>query len=252
MIKKVVTGDFDFPFGINFYMNSKQSFSDHLQHAATLEAAVLLLSPVYVPGDIKFTVAELASAIAVSTAATETVETLKIPLQDLVSDRAALVKAIRPLVTQAVGFVKSNTAWSDRFVAVKRVADKVRKVPSSKMEAGDGGPTGQARAKVEGSFVEIAAFFKTFVDRLISLPGYAPPDTKISTTELLALHTQFEAMNTARPTLADALADAITDRKETFLGPTGLKFVFDGVKTSVKGQYGQGSTQYGMVKGIRW
>ena len=52
--------------------------------------------------------------------------------------------------------------------------------------------------------------------------------------------------------LTQILADAITDRQQAAIGDTGLKFVFDGVKTGVKGQYGQNSTQYAAVKGIKW
>ncbi len=213
---------------------------------------MVLLDPAYAPADVKYEVAALTAAINACATGNSTVDALRMPWQDVVDDRIALVKSLGPLVTQALGYVKSNTAWADRFAAVKRAADKVRGVRRSKKEVGDGEDAGPTRTQGERSFVELAAFFKTFVDRLISLPGYAPADAKISTTELLALHAEFEAMNTARPTLAEALADAITDRKETFLGPMGLKFVFDGIKTSVKGQYGQGSPQFRMVKGIKW
>jgi hypothetical protein len=48
------------------------------------------------------------------------------------------------------------------------------------------------------------------------------------------------------------LADAIRDRRDLHLGDTGLKFIFDGVKQSVKGQYGHRSLKYKAVRGIRW
>jgi len=56
----------------------------------------------------------------------------------------------------------------------------------------------------------------------------------------------------AIPGVSRELADAISDRQLAYTGPTGLKFVFDGVKASVKGQYGFSSPQYKSISGIKW
>ena len=61
-----------------------------------------------------------------------------------------------------------------------------------------------------------------------------------------------DQFNKTIPGRAGALADAISDRLITFTGPTALKFVFDGVKVSVKGQYGQASPQFQAVSGMAW
>jgi hypothetical protein len=45
---------------------------------------------------------------------------------------------------------------------------------------------------------------------------------------------------------------AISDRQRAYTGPMGLKFVFDGVKASVKGQSGFSSAQYKSISGIKW
>ena len=139
-----------------------------------------------------------------------------------------------------------------RHDAIKRAADKARGVKPKGKKKADPDPDAKVRQSGERSYVEIANFFKIFVDRLMALSGYVPPDTKITTTSLYAQHTLLAGMNTSMPGLEEALADAISDRYETFFNATGLKFVFDGVKSAVKGQYGVSSPQYGMVKGIKW
>ena len=63
------------------------------------------------------------------------------------------------------------------------------------------------------------------------------------------LHGELVLMNGAIPGLARPLADAIADRQVAF---TALKTAFDGVKTSVKGQYGQTSVQFDAVRGMAW
>jgi hypothetical protein len=100
--------------------------------------------------------------------------------------------------------------------------------------------------------VEIAGFFKSFIDRLDKLPGYVPPDDKIGIAALRALWTGLDDYNRSIPAVAQRLADAIADRLDAFTGAKALKFVFDGVKTSVKGQYGQTSAQYQAISGIGW
>jgi hypothetical protein len=59
-------------------------------------------------------------------------------------------------------------------------------------------------------------------------------------------------LNQAIPAHPHTLADAIVARQEAYTGATGLKSVFAGVKTIVKGQYGQSSLPYASLSGMRW
>ncbi|MES2440227.1 MAG: hypothetical protein V4584_14250 [Verrucomicrobiota bacterium] len=233
-------------------MASEKSFQDRIQHTNDLSAAVPLLTPVYTPVDSKFTLAKLTTATTAAEAANANVEAKRIPYQDPTSDRVALVKTIGPLVTQALAYVKSNTAWENRHEAVKNAADKVRGVRPPKPKPVDPDPDQKTRETGERSYVEIAGHFKTFINRLDGLAGYAPQDEKISIDLLNDLHAELDSYNKSIPTASQALADAIIDRQDLFTGPTGLKFVFDGVKASVKGQYGHTSLQYKAVSGISW
>jgi hypothetical protein len=135
---------------------------------------------------------------------------------------------------------------------VKKAADKVRGVRPHKKKGADPEPDAKKRQQGERSYVEIAAFFKTFVTRVEGLPGYSPQDAKIGIDELLDRWTELDELNKSLSTAGGALADAIADRSAAFIGPAGLKFVFDGMKTSVKGQYGQASAEYLGIRGIQW
>lgn len=234
-------------------MASERTFQDRYQRGTSLRDAVVLFTPAYAPPDPKFTVASLTTALAAADAANLAVTDKRALYEDDVSDRQALVKAIGPLVTQSLAHVKSNTAWAKRFDAVKKAADKVRGVrPQGPKKAADPEPDAKTREKGERSYVEIAAFFNAYIARLGALAGYAPTDDAIKLPALEATWLQLDDLNKSISTLSQDLADAIRDRADAYTGKDGLKFVFDGVKTSVKGQYGQSSPNTRAVSSMRW
>lgn len=233
-------------------MASEQSFTDRAQRADELSAAVAAMTPPYAPADARFSLAALDAAVAAAEAANTAVDDARPPYQDDASDRAALVKLIGPLVTQSLAYVKSNTAWAKRYDAVKDLADKVRGISPAKAKVADPEPDKKERHRGEQSYVEIAAHLKRYIARLDGLAGFAPQDDKISIASLTGHWTTLDGFNQSLPTLAQTLADAISDRQEAYIGPAGLKFVFDGVKTSVKGQYGQASVPYKSISGKKW
>lgn len=233
-------------------MASEKSFQDRAQRAGELRAAVAGMLPAYAPADSNFSLAAFATAITAAETANDRVETVRIPFDDQTDDREELLKTIGPLTTQALAYVKSNTAWAKRHEAVKKAADKVRGVRPYKKKSADPDPDAKKRQQGERSYVEIAGFFKTFWNRLELLAGYAPPDGRIAVDALQDTWAELDGLNKSLPTAGEALADAIADRSEAFIGAKGLKFVFDGVKTSVKGQYGQGSANYKSISGNKW
>lgn len=233
-------------------MASEKSFQDRVQRSNELQAAVSGMDPAYAPADVKFTLAAFTAAITTTETANNTVETCRVPYLNPISDRSALAKTIGPLATQALAYVKSNTAWGNRHEAVKKAADKVRGVRTAAPKPADPEPEPKQRESGERSYVEIAAFLKSYIERLEDLGGYTPPDSRIGITALTTLWTTLDDFNKTIPIASRALADAIADRQESFTGLTGLKFVFDGVKASVKGQYGQASLPYKAISGIMW
>lgn len=233
-------------------MPSELTFSDRGQRADELCAAVSAMTPPYAPADARFSLAALRAAIAAAKAANVAVDEARPPYQDAASDRVALAKRFGPLVTQSLAYVKSNTAWAKRYDAVKDLADKLRGVPASKAKPADPAPDKKERKRGEQSYVEIAAHLKRYIARLQGLSGFAPQDEKISIATLTGHWTMLDGYNQSLPVLSQVLADAIRDRQDAYTGPAGLKFVFDGVKTSVKGQYGQASVAYKSISGKKW
>lgn len=234
-------------------MASERSFQDRYQRGTSLKNAVATFTPAYSPPDPKFTLAALGISLAAADAANLDVTEKRALYQDDVDDRQALVKSLSPLVTQSLAHVKSNTAWAKRYDAVKKAADKVRGIrPKPPKKSADPEPDKKARESGERSYVEIAAFFKAYIARLTALAGYAPTDDAIKLPALEAAALQLDDLNQSVSTLSQDLADAIRDRADAYTGPAGLKFVFDGVKTSVKGQYGQSSPNTRAVSAMRW
>jgi hypothetical protein len=233
-------------------MPSERSFIDRIQRAEELHTAVTAITPAYAPADARFSLAALSAGITAAKAANQAVDEALPPYQDEVTERAAIIKLINPLITQSLAYVKSNTAWAKRYDAVKDLADKVRGVTPPRVKASSPEPDKKTRNRGEQSYVEIAAHLKRYIARLEGLSGYAPPDAKISLATLTAHLTTLSELNQTLPAHAQTLADAIVDRQEAYTGATGLKFVFAGVKTSVKGQSGQSSLPFTSLRGRRW
>ncbi len=84
------------------------------------------------------------------------------------------------------------------------------------------------------------------------LAGFAPQDDRISIASFTDHWTALNGFHQTLPAFVQTLADAISHHQEAYIGPTGLKFVFDGVKTSIKGQYGQSSAPYKSISGKKW
>lgn len=236
-------------------MASEQSFADRAQRARQLHASVTGLSPAYAPADPKFSLPAFQTAITGAERASQTIDTAKVPFDESTAGRIALVKSLGPLVTHALAYVKSNSAWEKKFPAIKDAADKVRGVrPARKPVPASASGTEQKKARQQGerSYAEIEGFFRKFVDRVTALTGYQPPDFKISVLGLEETRGELEDLNRALPILESAYDDAVGERSEAYIGAQGLKSAFDGVKLSVKGQYGQTSPQYRSISGMRW
>jgi len=233
-------------------MPSERSFLDRIQRAEELHTAVTAITPAYAPADVRFSLAALSAAVNAAKAANQAVDEARPPYQDEVTERTAIIKVISPLITQSLAYVKSNTAWAKRYDAIKDLADKVRGVSPPKVKASGPEPDKKTRNHGERSYVEIAAHLKRYIARLEGLSGYAPPDAKISLATLSGHLATLSELNQAIPAHPQTLADAIVARQEAYTGATGLKSVFAGVKTIVKGQYGQSSLPYASLSGMRW
>ena len=233
-------------------MASERSFLDRYQKGLTLKGAIETMTPVYDAEDDDFSLVSLDAALAAADDANTAHDEASQPWTNAVADRAALLKQLNPLVTQSLSYVKSNTAWKNRYLQVKAAADKVRGHRKPPKPAPPDGTTDKTREQGQRGYMEIAGFFRQYLSRLTKLTSYAPSSANITLASLTALSTQFDALNESIPNLEQTLSDAAGDRQRAFDKVSGLHYVFLGVKTAVKAQYGQSSQEYSQVKGIRW
>lgn len=241
--------------------NSEKSFLDREGRVRLLIAAVEGFETEFAPPDEGLSVAGLNALVAEVEAANVAVAALEVDHGVNASERAALVKGIRKTATRAVGYVKSNAAWGTPFKAVKMAADKLRNMrPPSKAARsvaagadGDAGTEPGKRNKGEQAYVELEAHLSALIKALTACPGYNPPGAGISLTTFNGLLEQFHGLNTQITALKGELTTAREARRKLYYeGADCLQRRFQAVKYAVKGQYGQDSKEYAVVKGNKW
>ena len=239
--------------------NSEASFRDRQGKSQTLQDFIEGFTPVFTPADASLNQANYQLSVNGADAANTSVETLASNYTTSSTQRVALVKTIRDRTTQALAYIKSNKAWATNYKAVKAAADKFRNMKPPTETApptGDGGtpPPAEEKKRNQGqqAFVELEAHFRTFVTAVLSCGGYAPPSTEISAGTLSGFLSQFRGLNDFICTLATQLKTARELRFRLYFAPSGLAEKFQSVKAAVKGQYGQSSTQFDSVKGLKW
>ena len=165
------------------------------------------------------------------------------------------------LCTQIVAYVSSNAAWKLQFPRIKQLADKVRGIkpprktlpPPAPQPGEPTPPPAKQRDRGDGSYAEIEANFRALVAAAAGLVGYAPPDVGIQSATLGSMALSLTEDNASIVTTDQALDDAQRARYALFYEPeTGLADKFKAIKNAVKGQYGQASTAWASVKGMRW
>lgn len=239
---------------------SEGSFRDRQGKAQSLRDATFGFTPTFATADTSLNATNFNTFIATVGAANTSVETLAINYTNNATTRVALVKSIRSAVTQALGYVKSNKAWANNFKAVKMAADKMRGVrPPSNTEPPPTPPPGEpvpppekSRSKGEQAYVELAAHLGGFITAITACAGYAPTSADISLSTFNGLLSQFNGLNGFISSLASQLTTAREDRRRLYFDGDCLQTKFQSVKDAVKGQYGQNSSEYGTVKGIKW
>lgn len=229
---------------------SEKSYQDRLGRSLLLAAAVDGAEPEFIPGDDSLSVENFKLFLTELGEACQTVSSLEVDHSVSAAERVLLVKTLRKTATQAVGYVKSNAAWATKFKAVKMAADKLRNIrPPRKAAPGEAGK----RNKGEQAYAELQGHLSALLAALGACPGYNPPGAGISLATLEGLLEQFTALNTLLASVKGQLTSAREARRRLFYeGDDGLKRRFQAVKNGVKGQYGQDSKAYELVKSIRW
>ncbi len=240
---------------------SLRSFANRLQKGRVLFIAVSGFSPGFAPADGSLAPGPFGASLDAMSSLLDEIGSLETEISSSRTERSAMAKAVRSLTTRVLGYVKANAAWKLEFPRMKELGDRVRNVRASsrraKMAAAAGGASPvrerAGRGAGNGSFAEMASSFKSLVALVNGLAGFSPPDVAISAASLTALAGQFDALNGQVGTAESALDAAKQARKAAFYEEgTGLAAKFAAIKQSVKGQYGQNSTEYAQVSGMRW
>lgn len=233
-----------------------QSFIDRLAKAVLLKDTVAGMSPAYNPPDASLQISTFTALLTSVDAANDLVDTQEGSYSTQATTRVATVKTVKARATQIMARLKSNSAWASELHSAKLAADKVRGVSAPKAKPTPEEPTPAEEQKTkatEQAYAEISASFDKLIAIATGAAGYATGvPTDISSASLTSLSTSLKGLNTALSTLDGSLSTARQKRKLLYYGPKGLQEKFQGVKDSVKQQYGQGSAEYLSVKGIKW
>ncbi len=240
---------------------SLKSFANRLQKGRVLLIAVSNFSSGFAPADGSLAPGPFGATLDAIPTLFLALGTAETAISSARVERSAVAKTVRSLTTRVLGYVKANPAWKLEFPRMKELGDRVRNVRASSRRAKVAVPAGGAspvrvqmrRGSGNGSFAEMASSFKSLVALVNGLAGFSPPDVAISAASLTALAGQFDALNGQVGTAESALDAAKQARKAAFYeDATGLAAKFAAIKQSVKGQYGQNSTEYAQVAGMRW
>ena len=234
--------------------NSEQSFADRAQKSHALLSALNVFVPVFTPPDSEISIVNFTSFLVTVDSANEEVENTRSFLAAAQVVRKTASDAAQKLTTQIVNYVKSNPAWKVDFSRIKELADKARTIRPKAKQPATPTPTPQkSRDRGDGSYAEIAQHFKALSAKLSALAGYTPPDANIQSAAIATLAGQLEANNDAVDTKVSDYDKAVEARYALYFEEgTGLAAKFAAIKAAVKGQYGQNSTQFAQVKGMKW
>ena len=234
--------------------NSEKSFPDRAQKSHALLAALNVFVPVFTPADSAISTVNFTSFLITVDSANEEVENTRSFLATAQVVRRTASEGAQKLTTQIVNYVKSNPAWKVDFPRIKELCDKARTVRPKAKQPATPPPTPQKpRDQGDGSYAEIAQFFKALSAKLGALSGYMPPDANIQASAIGTLAGQLEANNDAVDTMVSDHDKAVEKRYALYFEEgTGLAAKFAAIKAAVKGQYGQNSTQFAQVKGMKW
>jgi hypothetical protein len=246
-------------------MPSETSFADRIGRFVLLKEACESMSPAFAPPDTDIALAAQTALIMTLNTCCNAVMNASNDLKDLTDPRAASIKVIKERVTRAVSRVASNRAWASKLPAVKAAADKVRGVSPPKstapaVPADPDAPVPKTRDRGGRSYKDIEGYLFKFIGTLQKCTGYetgAPPD--ITIVSLQGLQVSLKAANEAIPDKQVVLQDAQVERLKIFEskkplpdGSHSLRDRWVRIKKAVAAQYGRTSTEYELVRGIKY
>ena len=238
--------------------DSDKSFRDREGQATSLKDACVTFSPAFAPADTSLTVTNFSGFLTQVANRNSDVEGRVASHSTTAGDRVALVKALRDVLTQALGYLESNKAWKSQAATARAIVEKFRgskapAAPTSPPAPGETPAEQKKRSQGQQAYVELAAHLEKFTGVCTTTPGYAPPATEISVAALNGHLSAFKSLNGGISTLEQQISTARSERYDLYYkGEECLKEKFQMIKKAVKGQYGLKSAEYHTANAIGW
>lgn len=237
--------------------DSEKSYTDRLSKAQMLLDFTLAFSPAFEPADASLGTGPFGAYLGTVLAANDSVTAMLGTYGEKTAARAAKAAEMRPLLTRALNYVRSNQAWSTHYHVAKQFVDRVRgtrppKTPPPADPPDPAEPPKPPRNRGQQAYEELASHLNGFVGVVDNIAGYAPPGTGIGPADLAAFLTAFRLLNTEVTSLYVDLSAARAARRLLYVAPNGLADKFQAIKAAIKGQYGTASAEWEQVKGLKW
>jgi hypothetical protein len=234
---------------------SEQSFQDRVQKSQVLHDACNGFTPVYLPAPDTTTLASYQTKINAAGPLNNAVNGAASDLSDAITRRVEQVVLIKAATTDLIAYIKGVPAWKARYPKAKQFADAIRgfKPPRKPLpEPAPGEQPAKRNQRGGQSYAEIESNWDALVTLAIALPGFSPQNAAVGAPTISGYLSSIKALNKEVALKETILGEAQRLRQQGFYGEGGLAELFQEVKGNVKGQYGQSSTQWAQVKGMRW
>ena len=238
--------------------DSDKSFRDREGRATSLKDACATFTPAFAPADTSLNVANFTTFIGQVAAKNSFVEGKVTSHSTAAGDRVALVKSVRDVLTQALGYLESNKLWKSQAATARAIVQKFRgtKPPAAPLPPPVPGETPadqKKRSQGQQAYVELAAHLEKFIGVCTATPGFAPPATEITASALSGQLSSFKSLNGGISALEQQISTARKERFDLYYeGDSCLQKKFQDIKKAVKGQYGLKSSEYDSANAIVW
>ena len=238
-------------------MPAESSFADILGRAVNLKDALATMSPVFAPSDTTVNAGNFAAFLGTVEVANEAVAAAGGAYTVLATEREALLKVIKKTATRVINYLKSNDAFAPRLKAATQAADKLRGVNTKRPKLPPpppGGEVPKVRSKGDMSYMDAQGHFKSVIDAVTGLAGYAPTPVgnPITLANLNATLSGFKGQNAGISSLETAYTEEVVKRQTLYTGKGKLRDKFKKIKNAVAAQYGRESGEFASVAGINY
>lgn len=237
-------------------MSSKYE-TGHSKNMANFHTLITYLEsqPDYAPDADELKLAALtAFKTEVETASDHLVEVAR-AMQQIINDRQALFADARDTANRIMNYLESNITDKEAIKDVRTFHNEMKSKPLSRTEIikDDGTTSEKTYSSNRLSYDSIAEHFHNIVERLKTVPGYAPSDNKI---KLATLMTQSEGLLKINKDIASHFV-IVTNARDLrnslmYTDDTGLVDKANRIKKYLKYKFGNKSDQYHFAHNLKY